>query len=89
MVVIFNHLRCGYFDRSDFHDFYTIKPVWVCDFGAKIYTFTLIFGVARHHLISDAHAEHAHQLLTRMLSVSIKSRHERKEFNIFNNFYST
>jgi hypothetical protein len=24
------------FDRSDFHDFYTIKPVWVGDFGAKV-----------------------------------------------------
>jgi hypothetical protein len=24
------------FDRSDFRDFYTIKPFWVGDFGAKI-----------------------------------------------------
>ncbi len=24
------------FDRSDFHDFYSIKPIWVGDFGAKI-----------------------------------------------------
>jgi hypothetical protein len=39
MVVIFNNLKCGYFDPSDFLDFYTIKPVWVGDFGAKIYTF--------------------------------------------------
>jgi hypothetical protein len=24
------------FDRLDFHDFYTIKPFWVGDFGSKI-----------------------------------------------------
>ncbi len=35
MVVIFDDLKCEIFDRSDFHDFYTIKPVWVGDFGAK------------------------------------------------------
>jgi hypothetical protein len=28
--------KCEIFDRSDFHDFYSIKPVWVGDFGAKI-----------------------------------------------------
>jgi hypothetical protein len=28
--------KCEIFDRSDFHDFYTIKPFWVVDFGAKI-----------------------------------------------------
>ncbi len=27
---------CEIFDHSDFHDFYTIKPFWVGDFGAKI-----------------------------------------------------
>ncbi len=27
--------KCEIFDRSDFHDFYSIKPVWVGDFGAK------------------------------------------------------
>jgi hypothetical protein len=35
----FGHLKvpkCEIFDRSDFHDFYSIKPVWVGDFGAKI-----------------------------------------------------
>ncbi len=29
--------KCEIFDRSDFHDFYTIKPFWVGVFGAKIY----------------------------------------------------
>jgi hypothetical protein len=28
--------KCEIFDRSDFHDFYSIKPFWVGDFGAKI-----------------------------------------------------
>jgi hypothetical protein len=27
---------CEIFDRSDFRDFYTIKSLWVGDFGAKI-----------------------------------------------------
>ena len=46
----------------EFHDFYTIKPSWVGDFGAKICYYN--FWGARHHSISDVHAEHAHQLLT-------------------------
>ncbi len=29
--------KCEIFERSDFHDFYSIKPFWVGDFGAKIY----------------------------------------------------
>ncbi len=28
--------KCEIFDRSDFHDFYSIKPFLVGDFGAKI-----------------------------------------------------
>jgi hypothetical protein len=28
--------KCEIFDRLDFHDFYSIKPFWVGDFGAKI-----------------------------------------------------
>jgi hypothetical protein len=28
--------KCEIFGRSDFHDFYTIEPFWVGDFGAKI-----------------------------------------------------
>jgi hypothetical protein len=47
----------------EFHDFYTIKPSWVGDFGAKICYFTFLGGVW-HHSISAVHAEHAHQLLT-------------------------
>jgi hypothetical protein len=34
------------FDHSDFLNFYTIKPFWVGDFGAKIYIIILIFGGA-------------------------------------------
>jgi hypothetical protein len=33
----------------------------------------LIFGGARHHLISDAHAELTHQFLMRTLSARISS----------------
>ncbi len=28
--------KCEIFNRSDFHDFYSIKSFWVGDFGAKI-----------------------------------------------------
>jgi hypothetical protein len=28
--------KCEIFIRSDFHDFYTIKPFWVGDFGEYI-----------------------------------------------------
>ncbi len=28
--------KCAIFDRSDFHDFYTIKSLWGGDFGVKI-----------------------------------------------------
>ncbi len=67
--------KCEIFDRSDFHDFYTIKPFYVGDFWVKIYSnlVILIWGGARHHLISDAHAERAHQFLTRTLSARISS----------------
>jgi hypothetical protein len=30
--------KCEIFDRSDLHDFYTMKPFWVADFEAKILT---------------------------------------------------
>ncbi len=30
--------KCEIFDRSDFHDFYTLKPFWLADFEAKIST---------------------------------------------------
>jgi hypothetical protein len=36
---VHNHLKvptCEIFDRSDCHDFYTIKPFWVDDIGADI-----------------------------------------------------
>jgi hypothetical protein len=59
------------FDRSDFPDFYTIKP--------KIYTWYFILGGASHHLILDATAEHAHRFLT--LSARISSL--RSVINMF------
>ncbi len=36
--------KCEIFDRSDFHDIYSIKPFWVGDFGAKIETCYLNLG---------------------------------------------
>ncbi len=41
--------------------------------GLKYKLGTLTFGVARHHLISDAHNERAHQFLMRRLSARISS----------------
>ncbi len=65
------------FDRSDFPDFYTIKSSWVGDSLVKILTYSiiLIFERAKPHLVSDAHAEHTHQGLTRMLSMRTSSLH--------------
>jgi hypothetical protein len=34
--------KCEIFDRSDFHDFYTIKPFWVGDTLAPLYEEYLI-----------------------------------------------
>jgi hypothetical protein len=64
---------CKIFYQSGFHDFYTIKPFWVGDFGAKYKLFFYSFGGARHHLISDASAQGKQQFLARMLRVSISS----------------
>jgi hypothetical protein len=61
------------FHHSDFHDFYTISLSREVTFGLKDKLVTLIFGGARHHLISDAQAERAHQFLTRPLSARISS----------------
>jgi hypothetical protein len=35
-ILALNVPKCEIFDRSDFHDFYSIKPFWVGDFVAKI-----------------------------------------------------
>ncbi len=69
--------KCEIFNRSDIHDFYTIKPFCVGDFGAKYKFVNLTFGGARHYLISFAHDEHAHQFLTHTISVDISSWHAR------------
>ncbi len=54
--------KCEIFDRSDFHDFYTIKSLWEGDFGVKIKCFKKIFrgsfGAAK--------------FLTRMLSLILR-----------------
>jgi hypothetical protein len=66
--------NCDIFDPLDFHDFYTIKPFRVLvTLWLKYKLVTLTFGGARHHLISDAHAQHAHQFLARTLSARISS----------------
>jgi hypothetical protein len=43
--------------------------------GLKFINVTLTFGGAMQHLISDAHTQHVHQFLTRMLSARISSLH--------------
>jgi hypothetical protein len=60
-------------DSSDFPDFYTIKSSWVGDLVVKILTIILIFEGAKPYLVSDAHAEHTHKELMRMLSMPISS----------------
>jgi hypothetical protein len=37
--------KCEIFDRSNFHDFYTIKSLWEGDFGVKIKKCFLLFRV--------------------------------------------
>jgi hypothetical protein len=62
------------FDRSDFSDFYTIKSSWVGDLVVKISTYYFNFcGSSAAFIVSDAHAEHTHQELMRMLSMRISS----------------
>ncbi len=61
------------FNRSNFQDFFTINPFLEDDFGVKILTCHFTFGGARHHLISDAHAECAYQFLTCLHSALINS----------------
>jgi hypothetical protein len=61
--------KCEIFDRSDFPYFYTIKSFWVGDLVVKILTYYLISEGAKTHFVSDAHAEHTHKELMRMLSV--------------------
>jgi hypothetical protein len=76
--------KCEILDRSDFHYFYTIKPFWVDDFVVKILTYYFNFWGSQASFIfwcvswayawgADAYAQHAHQLLTRMLSARISS----------------
>jgi hypothetical protein len=67
-------LKYEMLDHYDFHDFFhTIKSLCVGDFGVKILINILIFGRARRHLNSYAHAVHTHKFLMRMLSACISS----------------
>jgi hypothetical protein len=52
--------KCEIFNRSDIHDFYTIKPFWVGDFGAKMYCklVTLIFEGDRDQLLMRTLSAH-------------------------------
>jgi hypothetical protein len=71
--------NCEIFDRLDVHDFY-YKAFLDTRLSAKIYII-LIWGGDVHHLISDAHADHMHRFLIRMLSVSLKvlTDHSKRE----------
>ncbi len=54
--------KCEIFDRLDFCDFYTIKSLWVGEFGAKIkYFLNLEFNLG------------ARPFLTRMLSLILRT----------------
>jgi hypothetical protein len=50
--------KCDIFDRSDFHDFYTIKSLWEGNFGVNIkkmiFIFRGSFGAAKFlmHILS-------------------------------------
>jgi hypothetical protein len=57
------------FDRSDFHDFYTIKPFWVGDIVVKIKLVIEIFWGTTSHLISSECTEHTRKELMHMLSI--------------------
>jgi hypothetical protein len=50
--------KCEIFDRSDFHDFYTIKPLWEGDFGVKIkFVFNKFMGSFGGREIPYAYAQ--------------------------------
>jgi hypothetical protein len=36
IAAVLKGAKCEIFDFLDFHDFYVIKPLWVCDFGTGI-----------------------------------------------------
>ncbi len=80
--------KCEIFDRSDFQDFYTIKPMWIGDFGAEIQTcyFNFWGSWAAFNFqcacwacasVPDAYAQCTHQFLTHTLSALISSWHVR------------
>jgi hypothetical protein len=78
---------CEILDRSDFHNFYTIKSVWEDDFGVKIEKclkkFGDSFGAAKfltrmlililRSAFPSKHAEHTHQRLMRTMGLRARS----------------
>jgi hypothetical protein len=79
--------KCEIFDRSDSHDFYTIKSLKEGDFGIKIKKFLKIFrssfGAAKcltrmlslilRSAVPSQHAEHTHKGLMRTLSIRVRN----------------
>jgi hypothetical protein len=68
----FKGAQVWFFNRSDFHYFYTIKPFWVDDFVVKILTFYFNFWGSQA-LVSDVQAKHTRKELMRTLSMRISS----------------
>jgi hypothetical protein len=68
--------KCEIFNRSDFHDFYTIKSLWEGEFGVKI-IFLKYLAVTlwsrNSSCIPSKHAEHERKELMRALSVHIRN----------------
>jgi hypothetical protein len=54
--------KCEIFIARIFHDFKTIKPFWVDDFGVglKYKLIIVILEGATHHLVSDAYSQHTY-----------------------------
>jgi hypothetical protein len=83
LLILFFFLKvpkCEIFHRSDFQDFYTIKPFWVGDFGVKKLTcyFNFWGSWASFNFwacasVPDAYAQCTHQLLTRTHNARISS----------------
>ncbi len=75
--------KCEIFERSDFHDFYTIKSVRKGDFkNLKKYlavnlglrnSLCICSGAHVRSEVPSKHADHTHQWLTRSLSIGIRN----------------
>jgi hypothetical protein len=88
--------KCDIFDSFDFHNFYTIKPFWVGDFGADILIKFLIhtLGIclcslsnlciccAVHAWVPYSYTQCWYKLLMRALSIRIYSKFLRRMLSI-------